>query len=275
MATTITNDAEVNYGFSGSSDTFVALSNVNSIELLSQNTGLTLTKTASPSEFVAGDIIDYTISITNNSSSFLNGVRIIDNLGGGNLSYVLGSGRLTVGSLTYAVNPVSTNPLTFTLQQLGVGSTMTLKYKAQVIFNLPSTITTITNVIQGIGYTSTGTITGGTSATIQKKNSISISLSKTASATSVFENVPFNYYLTLTNNNSVLAEVNSVTDQLPTNFVLTEIRLKIGNGAETVMSATDYTLSASNLLTIPSPSGPNITVPTNGNTRITVVGYFD
>ena len=216
---TITNDAEATYQFDGSSETLTAVSNVNSIELL-DNTGLTLSKTASPTEFNAGDIIDYTVTITNNSSSFLNGVRIIDNLGGGNLAYVLGSGRLTVGSLTYAVNPIATNPLTFTLQQLGVGATMTLRYRAQVIFNLPSSINSITNVIQGIGYTATGTITGGTSATIQKKNSVSISLAKSASTATVFENVPFSYFLTLTNNNSVQATIESVTDQLPSNFVL-------------------------------------------------------
>jgi len=273
MATTITNDAEATYQFDGSSDTLSTMSNINSI-VLQDNTGLTLTKVASPTEFLAGDIITYTITITNNSSKFLNGVRIIDNLGGGNLAYVLGSGRLTIGSLTYAVNPIATNPLTFTLQQLGVGATMTLTYRAQVIFNLPNSVASITNTIQGIGYTSTGTITGGTSATIQKKNSVSISLAKSSSTSSVFENVPFDYFLLLTNNNNVQATVENIVDQLPTNFVLQSVRLRIGNGAETTLNATDYTLTTGNLFTIPSASGPTITVPANGTTRVTITGYF-
>ena len=273
MATTITNDAEATYQFDGSSATLSTMSNINSI-VLQDNTGLTLTKVASPTEFLAGDIITYTITITNNSSKFLNGVRIIDNLGGGNLAYVLGSGRLTIGSLTYAVNPIATNPLTFTLQQLGVGATMTLTYRAQVIFNLPNSVASITNTIQGIGYTSTGTITGGTSATIQKKNSVSISLAKSSSTSSVFENVPFDYFLLLTNNNNVQATVENIVDQLPTNFVLQSVRLRIGNGAETTLNATDYTLTTGNLFTIPSASGPTITVPANGTTRVTITGYF-
>ena len=274
MATTIYNDAEAIYQFSGSPEVNTISSNTNSIELL-ENTGLTITKVANPGVFSAGDIIDYTVTITNNSSQYLNGVRIIDNLGNGNLAYVLGSGRLTVGSLTYPVNPVSTNPLTFTLQQLGVGATMVLSYKAQVIFNLPNLVSSITNVIQGIGYTSTGTITGGASTTIQKKNSANLVFEKTASADSVFENVLFNYYLTFTNNSSKLAIINSITDELPSNFVVGEIKLKIGSGAEVVLNATDYTIAPGNVLTIPSATGPFITVPENQETVITVSGYFN
>ena len=168
MATTITNEAQTTYRFNGSSETATAESNVNSI-ILQDSSLLSLTKTASPATFLAGDIITYTIVITNNSGNFLNGVRIIDNLGGGNLAYITGSGRLATSSQSYPVNPISTNPLTFTLQQLGVGATMTLTYRAQVIFNLPTTVTSITNNVNGIGYTSTSTVTGSTSATIQKK----------------------------------------------------------------------------------------------------------
>lgn len=270
---TITNEATTTYQFNGSTETLTATSNENSINLQT-NTGLTLTKTGTPTTFLAGDIITYTITITNNSSNFLTGVRIIDNLGGGNLAYVLGSGSLTVGTLTYPVTPVATNPLTFTLQQLNVGQTITLRYRAQVIFNLPNSVSSITNSVSGIGYTSTGTITGGTSFTIQKKTSVSLDIEKSASVTDVFPNQTFDYYLTLTNNNTVDAIAISTTDQLPSNFVLTGVSLRIGSGTTQVLDATDYTLNAGNLLILPSLTGPIISIPAGGTTQITLTGYF-
>ena len=168
MTQTINNSASTVYNFNGGASE-IATSNVLPINFQSSS-GLTITKTATPTTFSAGDIITYTIKITNNSGSYLTGVRIIDNLGNGNLAYVLSSASLTAGSTTYPVNPVSTSPLTFTLQQLNVGATMTLTYKSQVIFNLPPTVSMITNTVQGIGYTSSGTITGFANTTIQKKN---------------------------------------------------------------------------------------------------------
>lgn len=274
MATTITNEAEATYEFAGSSDSLTTSSNENSI-VLQDASGLSISKTASPTEFLAGDIITYTVTVTNNSSSFLNGVRIIDNLGGGNLAYVVGSGRLTTSSQSYAVSPIATSPLTFTLQQLGVGATMTLTYRAQVIFNLPSTVTSITNNVNAIGYTSTGTITGSDSFTIQKKNSVSLTLTKSASVESVLPGESFNYHLTLTNNNTVVATLDSLVDQLPSNFVLTSISYRVGSGVVVTLNATDYTLSSGNLLTLPSATGPTITVPVNGTTLVTLTGYFN
>lgn len=274
MPSTINNEASTRYQFDGTPDVSEATSNENSI-VLEDIQGLTITKTASPTTFSSGDIITYTVRITNSSSSYLTGVRIIDDLGGGNLAYVLGSGSLTTLSTTYPVNPVATNPLTFTLQQLNVGQTMTLTYKSQVIFNLPGTVNSITNTVRGIGYTSTGTVNGFTNATIQKKNSVSLSIVKSASTTDVFPNQTFNYYITLTNSSGTQATIQNVTDQLPSNFVLTSVSLQIGTGSNTQLSSSDYTLTGGNLFTLPSGSGPSITVPAGGTTVVTLTGYFN
>lgn len=271
MSETINNSASTVYSIEGNANT--ASSNILPINFIS-STGLTLTKTSDATTFSAGDIINYTIKITNSSSSYLNGVRIIDNLGGGNLAYVLSSAKLTVGNLTYPVSPVSTNPLTFTLQQLNVGQTMTLTYKAQVIFNLPSTVSLITNSVEGIGYTSTGTITGFANHTIQKKTEVNFSINKSSNLTSVGANQSFNYFITLKNNTSSVIPVTNITDTLPSNYTLTSIRLKTGNDAEINLNATDYILSSSNLLTVPSQSGPSITVPANSTTVLTLTGFF-
>lgn len=273
MATTITNQASTDYQFNGSSDVFSTTSNINEI-VLEDSQGISLTKSSNVDTFAAGEIITYTVNITNNSSQFFTGVRIIDNLGSGNLSYVIGSARLTVGSLTYPVTPVSTNPLTFTLQQLNVGASMTLTYNCQVIFNLPSSVQTITNTVQGIGYTSTGTVTGFASNTIEKKTNGEFSIIKESSQTSVLPNQIFSYYITLLNNTDTSAVATDITDNLPDNFVVSSIFLRFGNGANIELVATDYTIDATNTIILPSASGPTVTVPANSSTIITINGYF-
>ena len=272
---TITNQSQTTYQFDGSSEVLTTSSNINEVTL-EENQGLILTKTASPTTFVAGSIITYTVTITNSSSSFLTGVRIIDNLGANNLAYVLGSARLTAGSVTYPVNPVATTPLTFTLQQLNVGASMTLTYRAQVINNLPTTVDTINNSIEGIGYTSTGTITGFASSSINRTGTGSnFVATKTASVETTYPNRLFSYTIRLTNNNTANATAIETTDQLPANFVITSITLKIGAGSTITLLGTDYTLSGTNLLTIPSASGPLVSVPSENETIITINGYFE
>ena len=273
MATTITNDASTSYNFVGSSDVLTVSSNTNSL-VLQDSQGISLVKTSSSPDFAVGEIITYTVQITNTSGKYFNGVRIIDNLGGGNLAYVLGSASLTIGSLTYPVTPVATNPLTFTLQELSSGATMTLRYNVQVIFNLPASVQSITNTVQGIGYTSTGTVTGFASNTIQKKTNGDLTLAKSSSQASVLPNQNFSYLLTLSNNTNIVAEVQSITDQLPANFILTGVYVKVGAGINTQLLPSEYELNGTNLLIIPSASGPNIIVPANGTTLVTITGYF-
>ena len=273
MPTTVTNSTSTEYQFSGSSEVLTTQSNVHDV-ILQDPTGITLSKTSNTNSFVVGQIITYTVEITNNSSQFFNGVRIIDNLGGGNLAYVLGSATLTVGSLTYPVTPISTNPLTFTLQELNVGSTMFLRYNCQVIFNLPSSVNNITNTVQGIGYTSTGTITGFATNTISRNSSQELEISKGSTLSSVLPNQVFSYLITITNNTSTSATLNTVTDQLPGNFVITNVSVKVGTNPTINLSESDYVLSSTNNLTIPSPIGPTLTVPSNGETLITITGYL-
>ena len=275
MPSTINNEASTTYQFTDSAEVRTATSNERSI-VLEDSQGLLITKRSAPQEFVSGDIITYSVDISNNSSSYLTGVRIIDNLGNGNLSYVTGSARLTTSTLTYSVTPVSTNPLTFTLQQLNVGSSMTLTYECQVNFDVPVTVSSITNSVQGIGYTSSGTITGFSNSTISRGSGVSdFTISKTATETEVLPHQMFDYYLTLTNGGGSNATVVNITDQLPDNFVLTGVSLRVGSGTTRTLSAEDYSLNGTGLLVIPSLTGPIITVPANGSTVVTISGYFE
>lgn len=273
MSSTIINEATTTYQFADSSETSTTVSNETSV-ILEDSQGLVISKTATPTNFSAGSIITYKVSITNSSGLYLSGVRIIDNLGGGNLAYVVGSASLTSTS-TYSVSPVATSPLTFTLQQLNNGQTMTLTYKAQVIFNLPKSVTSITNGVQAIGYTSNGKINGFASSTIERPNSVSVSSTKSSSLSEVFPRQPFSYFITLKNNNSTVATALSTTDQLPANFVVSSVQLKIGTGVNITLDSSDYELVSTNLLTIPSETGPIVTIPAGGSSVITINGYFE
>ncbi len=273
MSQTINNSASTVYSVNGGG-TETATSNVLPINFQS-STGLVISKTANPTVFSAGDIITYTVTITNTSASYLNGVRIIDNLGNGNIAYVLSSASLTTSSQTYPVNPVSTNPLTFTLQQLGVGETMTLTYKGQVFFNLPSTVSMITNTVQGIGYTASGTITGFANSTIEKKTESDFSITKTSDVTDATSNQSFNYYITLANNTSSPISINSISDILPNNYNLISASVKVGSASPVTLTSSDYTLSSSNELNVTRVGGTSISVPANSTTVLTLTGYFD
>lgn len=273
MATQINNSASATYSTDGTPSSVTIQSNNLSINL-EENSGMTLSKTASPTNFAVGSIITYTLTITNSGGSYFNGVRIIDNLGGGRLAYVVGSAHLSTSSTSYAVTPIATSPLTFTLQQLSVGESMTLTYKAQVIFNLPSSVTSITNSVEGIGYTASGTQVGYASSTITRGQTSTVDIVKSASATDVVSNQNFMYYITISNAGSEVSNISNITDNLPSNFVLTSVTLKIGNGTETTLTSSDYTLSASNVLVLPSLTGPTITVPAQSSTIIGISGHF-
>lgn len=270
---TITNQGTASYQFENGGEIMTVSSNENQLTL-NTSTGLTVVKSSSPDTFLPGEIITYTVQITNNSNQFLTGVRIIDNLANNNLAYVLGSGKLTVGTLTYPVAPISTNPLTFTLQQLNVGQTMTLTYDAQVIFNLPSSILTLTNTVEGIGYTSTGTITGFSNNTIQKKTNGDVSLSKSASRTSVFLSQNLDYFLTISNGTANNISSAILRDRLPSNFVVTAVYLRIGGGTNIQLSPSDYSIDGTNLITISSVNGANISVASGSTATATISGYF-
>ena len=274
MPSTINNEASVTYQFIDASETNTITSNEQQITL-EDGQGLTLTKTGSPSEFVAGEIITYSIDITNNSSSNLTGVRIIDNLGGGNLAYVVGSATLTTSSLTYSVSPVATNPLTFTLQQLNVGATMTLTYRCQVVFNLPSNVNVITNSVQGIGYTNTSTITGFANFTIRRANGGDFSITKGASESVVFPKQVFSYRITLSNGSGVDARAISIVDQLPSNFIVTSVSLRMGQQNPVQLLLSDYLVTGTNLLTISSVMSQTLTVAAGSLITVFVTGYFN
>lgn len=279
MSEEIMNTSSVNYTFAGSTEVFSGTSNIATVTLRNEN-DILVTKVAQNETFVPGDTVTYVVTITNNGASYFTGVRVVDNLGTNNyLSYVSGSAMLYYNQQYLRPEIASTNPLTFTLSPLSPGQTMILTYSCRVLSSLPATITSITNTVEATGYTYNSTVTGASSAEITRSSTASLSIVKTATSDSVAPGEIFSYLITLTNQGTATANVARVTDSLPSNFNITSVKLKIGSGTTQTLASSDYVLDASNNFTLPSATGPTITVPGTttsgpGQTVITITGYF-
>lgn len=281
MATEIMNQATVNYTYSGSTETKTETSNIATVNLLADS-ALSINKYTQDNSFTPGGTVKYYIDIENVGTQYFTGVRINDDLGGTPryLTYVPNSAMLYINDQLIAAQVASTNPLVFTLSPLAAGKKMILSYSCTVSTSIPTNVSTITNNIEGIGYAYSGEAKDYSSTEIVRSSSADITITKSASATTVSRGQIFNYVITLNNSGVLPATVSSVTDQLPTNFVINTVQLKVGSGATTTLSSSDYTLSSANLFTLPSSTGPSINVPAattsgTGKTVITISGYLN
>lgn len=280
MAQNIMNEATINYVFSGGSQSQTGSSNVSTVTLKDE-ASLSLTKAAETTTFVPGGTVTYTVTITNNGTSWFSGVRITDDLSGsGYLTYVANSAWLFYNGQNVRPEIASTSPLVFTLSPLSVGQSMVLTYTCKIPTSLPLSVDTIKNSVEGTGYTSTTSVKGYASAEITRSSTSELIIDKTATKSSVAVGEIFSYNITLTNQSTTEATVSSLVDNLPTNFVLSSVKSKIGSNAQTILSSSDYTLDSSNKITIPSSSSSFVlTVPAAtssgvGTTVVTITGYL-
>lgn len=279
MSEEVMNTSTVNYSFSGSGVVYSGLSNISNVTLKDENS-LIITKEAQSSSFIPGETLTYVLTISNGGSSYFTGVRIVDDLGGnGQLSYIQGSAMLYYYSQYIRPEIASTNPLTFTLSPLSPGQTMILTYSCKVSSSLPGSVLSITNSVVGTGYTYNDKVTTTASCEVQRSSMSELSIVKSATASSVSPGEVFSYNITLTNQSSTQANVSSVTDSLPSNFVVSSVKLKVGNGGQVLLNASDYILDQSNNFTLPSNTGPQVIVPAYstggaGQTVVTITGYL-
>ena len=274
MPTTMSNQATATYTFAGSTEELTEISNENQV-ILRNETGISITKTSDTNTFLPGQTITYYVSITNTGSLYFTGVRITDDLTGtGYLTYVPNSARLFINGQWLAAEVVSTNPLVATLSPLSPSGSYLLMYQATVSSSIPATVDTLSNSVEGIGYTWNSTVTGNSTYTLTRSTSGDLTIIKTSSESTVSVGQVFNYTLTLSNTSDTIATLSSLEDQLPEGFTITSISMRIGSGSTTTLASTDYTVDSTNLLTIPSSTGPVLTVPANGTSVITIYGYF-
>ena len=275
-----TNQAIANYSFSGSTEINSSTSNVSYVTLNDEGS-IRISKTSDSTTFVPGSTVTFYVTITNTGSLFFSGVRLTDDLTGtGYLTYIPGSAKLYINGQWLSAQVVSTNPLVCTLSQLSPSASYVLMYSCNVSSQIPASVTSLTNRATGIGYTFNSTVTNSDSLTLTRASATDLVVTKTASSSSVNMGESFNYIIELVNQNNLQANISSLTDQLPENFTLSRITIQIGNGSVVVLRTGDYTLSTTNLLTLPAGTGPVITVPGNNSgesnkTIITLSGYFE
>ena len=282
MATTINNTASVTYGY-GKSDTGVALSNTTSTSLIEEYS-ITATKISNNQEFRNGENITYQITVSNDGSSSLYNVTIVDNLGGETapLAFVDGSATLNLGEGPSAVEPTLTSPLTFVLPSpLVSGASATITYIAKVGLSIAETVKEIIN--EATVSANSGTPAGETievspnpSCTITRASYADLKITKDVSDTQIITGQQFSYFLTLLNSGNLEANGVIVTDTLPEGFAISSITVEV-NGEITELTSDDYTIEpTTNTLTIPT-GGTTIVVPPadeseSGKAVITITG---
>ena len=69
-------------------------------------------------------------------------------------------------------------------------------------------------------------------------------------------------------------DVISIVDELPQNFVVTNLMVKVGSSNAVMLNSGDYSL-ISNVLTVTSVNGSVITIPAGETTVLTINGYFE
>jgi len=164
---------------------------------------LMVTKTANSSTVIAGDIVTYTISVTNNGPSVAQNVVVNDNLPAG-LSFV--SATSTVGTWS-APN--------WSFGSLNVGSTQTLTIIATVNGGLVNG-SLIGNTAVVTSSTQDPNLTNNTStSTIAVSDLADLSITKTASQNPILAGDTLIYTITVTNNGYSNAQNVVATDILP------------------------------------------------------------
>lgn len=288
MAQIISNQATASYSVEGSLERRSATSNVANTVLLDAYS-LEVSKQSLQQTFTAGENITYAIRVTNNGYKALNNFKIVDTITApaeneGVLTYMQYTARLSYNGDFISLTPSETNPLTFNVPyELASGQSFTVTYVSTVGSQISQDVLAITNSVTVSGapvndpegvqsYSATNT------ATINRDTTASLTIMKTASTPTIFDSETYQYILTIENNG--LTDANNVvlTDQLPTGFKVSNIRVENENFVHDY-TADEYEISQANLLTIPSGSGTAINVKAvapgiNNTTTVTITGTY-
>ena len=133
MPTPINNVASITYGY-GRSGSDSAVSNTATTNLI-EDYAISAYKLSNNQSFRVGENITYQIHISNDGTLDLYNVTMSDDLGGtGNpLSFVDGSGTLSINGVTTLIIPTTINPLVFTIPSvLPAGENAIITYVARV-----------------------------------------------------------------------------------------------------------------------------------------------
>lgn len=220
---------------------------------------LTITKSALPGTYRAGDTITYAVNIVNSGATAVTGLTVTDDLGAYTptgstvavtpMTYVTGTARFYSGGVQQAPPTVSaTNPLTVTGLTIPAGSNATLMYAVRTNDYTPyGTDETVRN---------TASVTGGglaqaltATADITADPSPQLSVIKALCPTTVTENEPIQYTFTLQNNGAtatVATDAVSLTDTFTPAMTITAVTLD----GTALTAGTDYTYDGATFTTL-------------------------
>ena len=281
----VMNTANISYTYAGAGADSTAESNTTSTTVQSACC-LEITKMAMSSGFIPGDNVSFMLRILNAGTEALTGVVVEDNLGAYEdsgativpMSYVSGTAAQSTDHAEWVtVTPTQTNPLTFEIGALGVGEEVEITYTALVSGSFGGEEISNTASVSGEG--SASTVVDSATSVLPKASYAQLSVEKTGSADTVVTGTPFTYSLSISNTGNADATGIVVTDQLPSNFVLSGINM-IQNGTTTPIDATDYSV-VDGLLTVPaSGSSLSFVVAPEGSAAndglvLEIVGQFN
>lgn len=282
MATPLTNQATVNYQFAGGISS--AVSNTTTT-IIQDQFNLLVTKQVLEGNFTPGRSLTYVIRIENIGTSTMYNVQFSDNLGGliwgyNPLYYRPTTLKLFVNSVEIPVSPITVSPFLSAISPvpLASGDVALFVYVVDVAYNLDPTVTEITNCVnicsnKGSSVGPVFVLDPADCTTVPIGSFANISVSKSASATTVNVGDILIYTITLSNSGNVPSTNTIITDVLPAGYVINSVS-SITNGVVTIFNPGDYSLDIpTNTLTLPSVSGLVISVPAaiGYNPGITVV----
>jgi len=262
----INNSASATYGY-GRDGSDSAISNVASANLLEQYS-LSGSKNIQNTSFRPGEVLSYFITATNTGTDSLYNLTFTDDLGGATtpLTFVNSSAYLNLNGTITPIIPTSINPLTFVIPNAFTpGDTATVDFLVRVNSSIAADITEITNTttITANEGSETGTLLTldpSPSVTISLEEYANVTITKSVSTQNIIEGVPFSYTLELENSGNLPATGVVLTDVLPEGFTVNSIT-STTNGITTTYASTDYTIDASNTLTLPTNPDVEIVIP--------------
>ena len=279
MATTVTNQASVTFDYAGATESITNDSNVVSA-IINDEYSLTIELTSSSTNYRPGETITYFVSITNVGSAGLSNIKISDDMAGGIINYISGTGQMIYNNVITSLTATTTNPLEFTLPiTLPAGDTVIVTYNTTVDNVMSTKSTQIVNTVTVTAAAGSATVSATDSLTLTIEDYANVIIEKSQNRNNLNVNDTLIYTLTLTNTGNLDATNVVITDQLPEEFNITSI-VSNNDGITHTYSPDEYTLSSSNELTLPNGSGTPIVVPAddgtgNNVTTVTITGMLN
>ena len=209
--------------------------------------GLEVSHAATPTEFVTGDTISYTVLLQNTGTGPLYNPFVtveagdaLDYQEGSAVAYLYANGTITPIPVTVTQN----SPLNFYFSGiLPAGGLIYLNYLSAVTAAAGDTVVSTATGAANEGSATGSTITDSDSTTITRTL---LTVVKTAPTTAAVGDT-ISYQFAITNNATTPITLDGLNDRLPEGFVFTGVTLVVDGVAVPLTEGVDYTVSSTGL----------------------------